>query len=229
MHEDDTPPPSITFSFLINEEEASKVAIRLLTDEIGNAINDLARDSGIALMSMCEEDHEHDLFVPVPVNVQGLNYCAECAAEELQAIENDSVRFRWDDDILTVDEIRTRIDDAFDEIEASKPAAVCWDGCHKIYVLRDEAEIAHMREMGYCRFVFATPDRGVTELMQSLKAWYEEACPLVFVDGIGPDGKTWIPQVFSRSFVADDEADAKVNNEFAEIIEASFGDGGEQQ
>lgn len=221
--------PRISFSFLLDEDSASQAAILMLTDEIGDAIQDLALDSGIALMDMCEEDEEHGLFVPVDVSVEGLNYCAECAADELQAIEdgeNESARFRWNDEILDVEQLSRRIDEQFDEIEASNPAAIAWDGCHTILILKDARQVHTIPNLHHYQVRYANGDGHGDVLRRSLDEWFDQSCGLVSVSEHGPDGKTFIPRVFGY-VAADDEAeegDPKVAQAFAEIVaELVFG------
>lgn len=195
--ESNTSTPSITFTVMLDDEIASRLAIEALAEAVTDAIQDIAFDSGIALMDMCEEDKTHGPFVPVEVSVHGI--CAECA-EALDEAE-PVLKWYWGEDLLDFEQVQVRIDDAFDEIGASQPAAVCWDGCHKIYVLKDEAQIEHMRSLGYSQFVFAEPyssEASRMPMMAVLREWYDKACPLVFISGVGPDWETFIPQLISN-------------------------------
>jgi len=58
--------------------------------------------------------------------------------------------------------------------------AICWDGCHKIYVLMDDAEVTVMQNYGYDTIEVTDPD----EALLDLKDWYERSCFLRFVNAI---------------------------------------------
>ena len=85
----------------------------------------------------------------------------------------------------------------WEEVRDALPDAegICWDGCHKIYILMDEGEVEAMRECGY--EVLNVTDDSLTTLQE----WYDRSCFLKFVyairtvDGNPNDGSTrLIPQ-----------------------------------
>lgn len=60
---------------------------------------------------------------------------------------------------------------------------IAFDGCHKIYVLLDDAQMAQMKEWGYDPLISAdtmAPD----ELLATLQEWYEHSCGLRFVQAV---------------------------------------------
>lgn len=78
--------------------------------------------------------------------------------------------------------------------EAVKTAKlVAFDGCHKIYVAMDEESAKELEGGGY------TTHR--TAMLNTVKRWYRESCPLRFVQSMGHSSvdpnlgyKTLIPQ-----------------------------------
>lgn len=74
---------------------------------------------------------------------------------------------------------------SFDEVEEFLPEArgIAFDGCHKIYVLMDDAQMEKMKGYGYEKLVSAdmlTDD----ELLVTIKEWYAESCMLRFVSAV---------------------------------------------
>lgn len=65
----------------------------------------------------------------------------------------------------------------FSTVEAVMPyaKAMHFDGCHKIYLSMDDAQVGLMREYGYG---IEVPD------LEKLKGWYEESCGLRFVQSV---------------------------------------------
>lgn len=57
---------------------------------------------------------------------------------------------------------------------------VAWDGCHKIYVAMDDTQAKWFRESDYDFIVSGTPD----DMMDNLIEWWEESCPLRFVQAV---------------------------------------------
>ena len=101
----------------------------------------------------------------------------------------------------------------WDEVEESltNAKAIAFDGCHKIYVLLDHAQVDEMLGYGYgydegTRLVHASStDAG--EMLKTLKAWYNESCALRFIDSIETDEKypekgfsSLIPQGYEDEF-----------------------------
>lgn len=67
--------------------------------------------------------------------------------------------------------------DALDEAEA-----VCFDGCHKIYVLLDQQQVDEFTSFGY-EPVPVEPDNR-DEVLELLKRWYDQSCFLKFVNSV---------------------------------------------
>lgn len=60
---------------------------------------------------------------------------------------------------------------------------IAFDGCHKIYVLMDDAQMALMREYEYDPLLSAdtmTQD----EMLATLKDWFEQSCGLRFISAV---------------------------------------------
>lgn len=72
--------------------------------------------------------------------------------------------------------------------EATKTAkGIAWDGCHKIYVLMDDEQVALMDDYGYgddesnlIPAASATPE----QMLYHLKRWYEVSCGLKFISAV---------------------------------------------
>jgi hypothetical protein len=60
---------------------------------------------------------------------------------------------------------------------------IAFDGCHKIYVLMDDEQMAEMKECGYDPLI---PAEGHTtdELLSMLMEWYENSCGLRFISAV---------------------------------------------
>lgn len=101
------------------------------------------------------------------------------------------------------------VDDALKESKG-----IAWDGCHKIYVLMDDEQMAEMRDLGY--------DEGESVLISAseydnplelVKVWFEQSCFLRLINSVAtvtgdPNGgfKSLIEQ-FCPAFDEDDEDD----------------------
>lgn len=82
--------------------------------------------------------------------------------------------------------------------------AIAWDGCHKIYVLMDDEQVALQKSYGYGEDddgSLLIPVADVDTASGLLRVWYERSCGLRFinavrtVDGDPNDGYTQlIPQ-----------------------------------
>ena len=64
--------------------------------------------------------------------------------------------------------------------------AITWDGCHKIYVLMDDEQVAKMIEYGY-EPIIALADITPVEASGLIRDWYEESCWLKFVQAVRTD------------------------------------------
>jgi hypothetical protein len=63
---------------------------------------------------------------------------------------------------------------------------IAFDGCHKIYVLMDDAQVEEMRDLEYDHVVTGlTP----TQYLKQVQVWYDQSCGLRFVNGIKSPGR----------------------------------------
>lgn len=60
--------------------------------------------------------------------------------------------------------------------------AIAWDGCHKIYVVMDDAELEKMIGYGYEPITKDTQD--AEQMFATVLHWFEESCDLVFIDAV---------------------------------------------
>lgn len=72
----------------------------------------------------------------------------------------------------------------WDRVEAALADAkgICFDGCHKIYVLLDEEQVAKFEGCGYD--VLLVADLGSEKAMELLRDWYENSCGLRFIQSV---------------------------------------------
>lgn len=61
---------------------------------------------------------------------------------------------------------------------------IAWDGCHKIYVLLDDAAIERMRTNGYTGASDLVLGSSPEEYLDLIQAWFEDSCSLRFVESI---------------------------------------------
>lgn len=66
-------------------------------------------------------------------------------------------------------------------VESAK--AVAWDGCHKIYVLMDDAQVEQMREYGY-EYLVTTEEMPDEDTLQLVQSWFQLSCGLRFIDAV---------------------------------------------
>lgn len=68
--------------------------------------------------------------------------------------------------------------------------AIAWDGCHKIYLLMDDAQVALMREYEYDPLI-TKDEMSEGEMFDTVHEWYEDSCFLRFVDAVSttPEGE----------------------------------------
>ena len=80
------------------------------------------------------------------------------------------------------------------EIAVQDAKAIAFDGCHKIYVLMDDAQVEKMRSYGYGdddgSFLITADEVRKVEMLDILKNWYEGSCSLKFINGVStvPEG-----------------------------------------
>lgn len=68
-----------------------------------------------------------------------------------------------------------------DHLESAK--AISWDGCHKIYLLMDDEQLALQRQYGYDPIIthdLASP----SEMLTYLKNWFHNSCGLKFIQAV---------------------------------------------
>jgi hypothetical protein len=80
------------------------------------------------------------------------------------------------------------------EIAVQDAKAIAFDGCHKIYVLMDTAQVEKMRSYGYGdddgSFLVTADEVRKVEMLDILKDWYAGSCSLKFIHGVSsvPEG-----------------------------------------
>ncbi len=60
---------------------------------------------------------------------------------------------------------------------------IAFENCHKIYVLMDTYQVALMREYEY-EFVITDKEQTPSEMLATLKEWFEKSCPLRFIEAV---------------------------------------------
>ena len=60
---------------------------------------------------------------------------------------------------------------------------IAFDGCHKIYVLMDDEQMALMKEYGYDPLI-AADTMTIDEMLATLKKWYHNSCMLRFINAV---------------------------------------------
>jgi hypothetical protein len=60
---------------------------------------------------------------------------------------------------------------------------IAWDGCHKIYVLMDDEQMAQMADIGYDPLL-PVPEDTASEALDILCDWYEQSCGLRFISAV---------------------------------------------
>lgn len=65
--------------------------------------------------------------------------------------------------------------------------AIAFDGCHKIYILMDDEEVAQMKSYGYGQdddgsvLVTIEPDQPMEAYFALVQGWFEDSCGLRFI------------------------------------------------
>ena len=74
------------------------------------------------------------------------------------------------------------------EIAVQDAKAIAFDGCHKIYVLMDNAQVEKMRGYGYGdddgSFLITADEVTKSEMLYILKDWYDGSCSLKFINSV---------------------------------------------
>jgi hypothetical protein len=60
---------------------------------------------------------------------------------------------------------------------------IAFDGCHKIYILMDDAQMDLMRGYGYDPLISAS-DMNAYDMFELVQEWYEDSCGLRFVNAV---------------------------------------------
>ena len=72
-------------------------------------------------------------------------------------------------------------------VKAAAPPAIAWDGCHKIYVLMDDAQVTEMEGYGYNEggsvMIYAR-HASPSEMLTYLHTWYDDSCGLRFINSV---------------------------------------------
>lgn len=66
--------------------------------------------------------------------------------------------------------------------------SICWDGCHKIYIMEDEIGTNKMREQGY-EIIVTKDEMNPKKMATQIRKWYTDSCPLRFVQMISGTGE----------------------------------------
>ena len=74
---------------------------------------------------------------------------------------------------------------SWDKVEVATEMAkgIAFDGCHKIYVLMDEGQMAEMKGYGYDP-LFSSDDLTPKEMLETIQTWWDASCGLRFVSGV---------------------------------------------
>ena len=80
------------------------------------------------------------------------------------------------------------------EAKVATASGIAWDGCHKIYILMDEDQMAEMRDIGYgdgsdgseLIALDALPAQVESAEAQVME-WYAESCSLRFIQAVSTD------------------------------------------
>lgn len=80
----------------------------------------------------------------------------------------------------------TKNSNVLDKVRDKAPNAVefAWDGCHKIYILENQEELAEAEKVGY----------EILNIEPSLESTWEESCELRFINFWNLDKDAIIPQ-----------------------------------
>jgi hypothetical protein len=74
------------------------------------------------------------------------------------------------------------------EIVLPHAKAIAFDGCHKIYVLMDNEQVAKMTTYGYGdddgSYLLTADKMSKAEMLDTLERWYDDSCSLRFIHGV---------------------------------------------
>ena len=80
------------------------------------------------------------------------------------------------------------------EIVLPHAKAIAFDGCHKIYVLMDNEQVAKMTTYGYGddegSYLLTADKMSKAEMLETLEGWFADSCSLRFIHGVSsvPEG-----------------------------------------
>ena len=80
------------------------------------------------------------------------------------------------------------------EIVLPHAKAIAFDGCHKIYVLMDNDQVAKMTTYGYGdddgSYLLTADKMSKAEMLDTLERWYDDSCSLRFINAVSttPEG-----------------------------------------
>jgi hypothetical protein len=72
-----------------------------------------------------------------------------------------------------------------DAVDTAK--SIAWDGCHKIYVLMDDAQTAQMESYGYHEDdseLLLVSNLGKYRTLETLREWWDCSCGLRFISAV---------------------------------------------
>lgn len=77
----------------------------------------------------------------------------------------------------------SKVWDDVEQVLLDGAKGIAFDGCHKIYILMDDEQMAEMKAFGYDPLI---PAEGNTpeELLETIRDWYEDSCSLRFVQAV---------------------------------------------
>ena len=65
---------------------------------------------------------------------------------------------------------------------------IAWDGCHKIYVLMDDEQMALMKQYGYGEdnpdYLISSDKLDPAEMATVAMLWYKDSCGLRFINAV---------------------------------------------
>lgn len=65
--------------------------------------------------------------------------------------------------------------------------SICWDGCHKIYIMKDEAGTKKIVEYEY-EHIITKNEMKPRKMASKIREWYKASCSLRFISSVQSDG-----------------------------------------
>ena len=101
-------------------------------------------------------------------------------------------------------------EDVWTEVDAylSEAKAIAFDGCHKIYILMDHAQVHQSAGYGYGEdgsFLITKQTLNDKEMLALIKTWYNDSCGLKFVQAIEsvPDSEDEFTSIIPQGYEAE--------------------------